>query len=395
MDFLGFPRPDGSVGIRNHVLVLPPGLISTSICNFVNGAKTLLTPNFALSTTPRDRETVARTLIGLGHNPNVGAVVVHNGGNANDYEELTGTRLAREIAVSGKPVEFIDIVKEGSALLAIAKGIEVTRKLVHQISRIKRQPADLGKLAVGVKCGWSDSTSGLAGNAAIGYLFDRIVEAGGVAMFGETVEVIGAEHLLAKRGATEEVSKAILDTVNLTDQRALATGEDMRKVNPIPANISAGITTLEEKSLGAIHKAGSKLIQGVLEYAERPSGRGLYFMDVNTTPFTIYPGFAAAGAQLLLFQFGGAGIPEKTLLEPSPAVIAPLIWATANHQTYKRCNTSIDFYSGTVILGEETIEEAGDRLVNLVREIASGSVTWSETLSYVEASDFYTITPPF
>ena len=301
MEFLGFPRSDSSVGMRNYVLVLPPGLIATSICNFVSGAKTLITPNFALSSTSRDRETVARALIGLGLNPNVGAVVVHNGGNGNDYEELTGTRLAREIAASGKPVEFIDLVKEGSTLLAIAKGIEVTRKLVHHISRVKRQPADLGKLTVGVKCGWSDPTSGLAGNAAIGYLFDRIVEAGGVAMFGETVEVVGAEHILAKRGANEQVSKALLDTVNLTDRRALATGEDMHTVNPIPANISAGITTLEEKSLGAIHKAGSKPIQGILQYAERPSGRGLYFMDVNTTPFTIYPGFAAAGAQVLLF----------------------------------------------------------------------------------------------
>jgi altronate dehydratase large subunit len=395
MEFWGFPRPDGSVGIRNCVLVLPPGLIATSICNFVSGAKTLVTPNFGLSSTPRDRETVARALIGLGRNPNVGAVVVHNGGNGNDYAEFAGARLAEEISASGKPVEFIDPVKEGSTLLAIARGIEVTRKLVHHVSRVKRQPADLGKLSIGVKCGWSDPTSGIAGNAAIGYLFDRIVEAGGVAMFGETIEVIGAEHLLARRGASEQVSKAILDAVNLTDQRALATGEDMRAVNPIPANISAGITTLEEKSLGAIHKAGSKPIQGVLRYAERPSGRGLYFMDVNTTPFTIYPGFAAAGAQVLLFQLGGAGIPEKSLLEPSPAVIAPLLWATANRQTYERCLTSIDFYSGNVIDGRETSEEAGERLVKLVVDIASGSLTWSETLSYVEASDFYTLNPPF
>ena len=196
MEFLGFPRVDGSVGTRNYLLVLPPGLIATSICNFVKGAKTLITPNFALSSTPRDRETVSRALIDLGRNPNLGAVVVHNGGNANDFEGLTGTRLARDIAASGNPVECIDITQEDSALLAIAKGIEVARKLVHQISRIKREPADLGKLAVGVKCGWSDSTSELAGNAAIGYLFDRIVEAGGVAMLGETVEVIG-ERLIS------------------------------------------------------------------------------------------------------------------------------------------------------------------------------------------------------
>ena len=395
MEFLGYHRPDGSVGVRNYVLVLPPGLVSTSICNFVSGAKTLITSNAFVCATSRDRATIARTLVGLGRNPNVGAVVVHNGGYAEDVDELAGACLAEEIAQSGKPVEYVDVVKEGGTVQAIAKGIEVTRKLVHHVSRAQRRPADLSYLSLGVKCGWSDPTSGIVGNPAVGYMFDRLVEAGGTAIFGETTEIIGAEHALARRAANAQVAQEIVAAADFIDRRALVTGEDIRTVNPIPANIKAGITTLEEKSLGAIHKAGELPIQGVLKYGERPSGRGLYFMDTPASPIIMYPGFAAAGNQIVLFQLGGGGAPHRTLLEPSSAVIAPLIWATANRQTYERSRTSIDYFSGTVIEGEEALPAAGDRLLQLVREVASGAATWSETLTYVEPSELYMVDPVF
>lgn len=395
MEFLGYPRPDGSVGIRNYVLVLPPGLIASSICGFVRGARTLVSSNAAVCLTARDRATVARTLTGLGRNPNVGAVVIHTGGYAEDVDELAGAVLAEEIAKSGKPVAVVDVIKEGGSVQAIAQGIEVTRKLVHDVSRLRREPVDVSHLSLAVKCGWSDPTSGMVGNPAIGYLFDRLVDAGGTAIFGETTEIIGAEHALARRAVSERVAREIVAAADFIDERAKATGEDIRTVNPIPANIKAGISTLEEKSLGAIHKAGERPIQGVLAYGERPAGPGLYFMDTPASPIMMYPGFAAAGSQIVLFQLGGGGAPHRTLLEPSSGVVSPLIWATANPATYERSRTSIDHYSGTVIDGEESFEEAGERLVQMVLDVASGAMTWSETLTYQEPSEYYQIDPAF
>jgi altronate dehydratase large subunit len=395
VEFLGFHRPDGSVGIRNYVLVLPPGIVASTICGFVREARTLVTSNAAVCLTARDREMVFRTLTGLGRNPNVGAVVVHTGGYAEDVDELTGERMAEEIAKSGKPVELIDVVREGGSIQAIAKGMETTRKLVHHVSSARRQPAGLDQLSLGVKCGWSDPTSGLIGNPVIGYLFDRLVEAGGTAIFGETTEIIGAEHSLARRAVDDRVAKGIVDAANFIDGRAMATGEDIRTVNPIPANIKAGITTLEEKSLGAIHKAGEQPIQDVLQYAQRPAGRGLYFMDTPASPMMMYPGFAAAGNQLVIFQLGGGGAPHRTLLEPSSGVVSPLIWATANRRTYERSRTSIDHFSGGVIEGTESLEESGESLLRLVLDVASGSMTWSETLTYQEPSQYYQVDPEF
>ena len=395
MEFLGFPRPDGSVGIRNYVLVIPSGLIATKICESVNGVRTIVTANFALGCTARDRQTVARTIVGLGANPNVAAVIVHNGSPGSDYPELSAEALASQIAKTGKPVEVLDVAREGGAFEAIARGVKVARHLVHQASRMRREPFGLDKLCLGVKCGWSDPTSGMAGNPAIGYLFDRIVDAGGTALFGETTEIIGAEHVLARRAANEQVAKAILDAADFIDRRALATGEDIRTVNPIPANIEAGISTLEEKSLGAIHKAGSRPIQGVLKYGERPPGKGLYFVDNWASHLSIYLGYAAAGAQMGIFQLGGAGMPNLWVLNPSASAIAPLIWTTANPTTYSRCEGSIDFYAGTVIEGKETPEEAGERLLRVVVEIASGALACSETLNYVEPADYYLLDPVF
>lgn len=395
MKFLGFPRPDGSAGIRNQVLVLPGGFVASKICDFVSGARTISTADHGSGRTHNDREAIARVLVGLGRNPNVGAVLVHAASPGAGYPELNPERLVEEIKVSGKPVELVDPAKDGGTFGAIAKGVTIARRLVYETSKVRREPCDVGQLSIGVKCGYSDPTSGLAGNPAVGYLYDRIVEAGGVAMFGETTEVIGAEEAMARRCVDEDVGSQLLKAVGVVETLAKASGQDIRSVNPVPSNIKAGITTLEEKSLGAIHKAGSAPIQGVLKYAERPSGRGLYFVDNWMGHLSIFLGYAAAGAQLVIFQLGGGGTPGRTMLESSPAVVSPLLWATANPITYARSEDSIDFFSGTVIDGSETLDQAGDRLVRTVLDIASGTVTRSETINYVDPAQVYTREPVF
>ncbi|MBS3977236.1 MAG: UxaA family hydrolase [Syntrophomonadaceae bacterium] len=395
MKFLGYQRPDGSAGIRNYVLIIPGGFIASKICDFVIGTRTIHTADHGSGRTRADREAIARVLVGLGKNPNVGAVIVHTASPGAGYPELAPERLAEEIAVSGKPVELINPAKDGGTFGAIEKGVKIARRLVYEISKQRREPCDFGQLAIGVKCGYSDPTSGIAGNPAVGYLYDRLVEAGGVAMFGETTEIIGAEQALAKRAVNEEVAREILRTSEVIESLAKASGQDIRSVNPVPSNIAAGITTLEEKSLGAVYKAGTAPIKGVLKYAERPSGRGLYFVDNWMGHLSIFLGYAAAGAQLVIFQLGGGGTPGRTILESAPSVVAPLLWATANPVTYGRSEDSVDYFSGTVIDGSETPEEAGERLVQTVLGIASGTCTRSETLNYCDPAQVYTREPVF
>jgi len=396
MRFLGYERPGGEVGIRNYVLVIPGGLIAAKICDFVAGTGTILVAQDTYNDhTGRDREMIARTLTGLGSNPNVASVIVTGSSTSAQYPEFEFTHVGAEIARTGKRVEILDVAKEGGTLQALAQGIRLAREMVHEASQLRRQPFDLSRLTVAVKCGASDTTSGIAGNPVIGDLFDRIVEAGGTALFGENTEIIGAEHVLAKRAVNEEVSRQILEVAGEAEERARATGEDIRTINPIPANIAGGISTLEEKSLGAICKSGSAPIQGVLRYSERPEGKGLYFFD-NNPGMGIFTGYAASGAQLLLFQLGGGGLGgNEVLLSSSPGMVAPLLWTTANPRTLAMADNSIDFYSGTVLEGEDTIEEAGEKLLQLVIETASGTFTKVETIKHVDPTQFYFKDPIF
>ncbi len=389
MEFLGYPRPDGSAGIRNYVLVIPGGFFAARVCDSVVGTRTILTADNGSGRTGRDRETIARTLIGLGRNPNVAAVIVHSQSPGAGYPELNPERIAGEIARSGKRVEFIDNVREGGTLRALEKGVQVAREMVREASALRRQPFPSAYLTLGVKCGHSDTTSGIAGNPVIGNLFDRLVGAGGTAFFGETTEIIGAEHVLARRGITREVSGKILEAAAETEKTARATGEDIRTINPVPSNIAGGISTLEEKSLGAIHKSGSAPIQGVLRYGERPQGKGLYFVDNWMSSVSIFAGYAASGAQLVIFQLGGGGLSGEDLLYPSTAVVSPLMWTSANPKTLAMAPTSLDFYSGTVIEGKETIGEAGERLLRAVLDTASGTLTRVETFRHVNPTQIY------
>ena len=395
MSFQGYVRSDGSVGTRNYVLVIPQGIISKSICDFIPGTKSILTVDHGSGRTANDRETIARVLIGLGRNPNVASVILHAASPGVGYPELRVERLADEIASTGKRVEVLDPAKDGGTYGAIVKGIQRARQMVYEGSRVRREPVGDEHLCLGVKCGYSDTTSGIAGNPAVGYLYDKIVAAGGSALFGETTEIIGAEQVLAKRAVNPKVAQAILNAVAVQEARAKATGLDIRTVNPVPSNIKGGISSLEEKSLGAIRKAGTAPIQGVLKYAERPSGQGLYFVDNWMGHLSIFAGYVAAGANVVIFQLGGGGVAGRTLLEGSPSVVAPFLWTTANPETYRAAVDSIDFYSGTVIEGSETLEEAGERLYRTVIDVASGTLARSETLNYSEPIDMYLQEPRF
>jgi altronate dehydratase large subunit len=395
VSFLGYPRPDGSVGTRNYVLVIPQGLISESICKFVAGTRTIRTVDHGSGRTANDRERIARVLIGLGRSPNVASVIVHAASPGVGYPELRAERLAEEITASGKRVEVIDPAKDGGVYGSIAKGMQLARRMVYEASKLRRVEAGDEHFCLGVKCGYSDTTSGIAGNPAVGYLFDKVVKSGGTAFFGETTEIIGAEHALAKRAANPQVAKAILDAVARREALAKSTGLDIRTINPIPANIKGGLSSLEEKSLGAIHKAGTSTIQGVLQYGEPPKGKGLYFVDCWMGSYSIFAGYAAAGSNLVMFQLGGGGLSGRDLMEGCPSIVAPFLWCTANPNTFKMAQDNIDFYSGTVITDGEDPQEAGERLYRTVIDIASGTLSRSETLLHTDPIDLCLEEPRF
>ncbi|MGI5835536.1 MAG: UxaA family hydrolase [Chloroflexota bacterium] len=395
MSFLGYVRPNDTVGTRNYVLVIPQGFLAAKICDMVPGTKTIITANHGSGRTANDRETIARTLIGLGLNPNVASVIVHPLSPGAGYPELDPEKIAHEIAKSGKRVELLNPAKDGGTLGSLAKGIELAREMVYEASKCRREEVDDKYLCLGVKCGHSDTTSGIAGNPAVGYLYDKIVSAGGTALFGETTEIIGAEQFLAKRAVTPEIGQAILDAANLIEAKAKATGLDIRTVNPVPSNLKGGISSLEEKSLGAIHKAGSAPIQGILKYGERPQGKGLYFVDNWMGSLSLFAGYAASGANIVMFQLGGGGLGGKDLLEPCPSGVAPQLWVTGNPKTYAAAKSSIDYYSGTVIEGTETPEEAGERFYRTIIDIASGTLARTETLNYTDPIEMYMQEPLF
>ncbi|MBW1802011.1 MAG: UxaA family hydrolase [Deltaproteobacteria bacterium] len=397
MEFLGYHRPDGQVGVRNVVLVIPGGMVAARICDFVAGAVTVHSPsNDAAGFSTRDRVTIGKTLIGLGSNANVASVVIIGEDPHGGYPEVHPAYLAEKISATGKPVEIVYLSECDGTLGAISKGIEAARRLVWEASQCRRESAPISSLCLGVKCGHSDPTSGMAGNPVVGHLYDALVEAGGTALFGETTELTGAEHILARRAATEEIAREILKRVRQVEERSLACGEDIRNTNPVPDNIAGGISTLEEKSLGAIYKAGSKPISGVLDYADRPPRQGLYLVDNWMAISSIFTGYAAAGAQINIFQHGGGGQQVNNLiLEPSPAVISPTIWTSANRKTLEHCGVSLDFYSGQVIEGKQTIAQAGEALLKLVISTASGMMTRSETIKWEPPAHIYTLDTPF
>jgi len=397
MTFLGYERPDGSFGVRNYVLVIPSGIIADEICHFVTGTKTIVTPTDATTgRTKTDRETIGRIYVGLGMNPNVASVLVTPGGGAGatPYPETAPETLAREIARSGKRVELLR-GNGGDTMEIIMRGIKLARELRYEASKLRRKPCPDSCLCIGVKCGNSDPTSGMVGNPVVGYVYDKLVEAGGAALFGENTEIIGAEQVLARRAVSKAVAEGILRVAHETEERAKSTGEDIRTINPVPANIRAGITTLEEKSLGAIHKAGTKPIRGVLKYGERPKGRGLYFVDNWAWTLSIFMGYAAAGAQIVLYQLGGGGLDGDSCLYQTGNTVAPLVWCSANPKTLAMSGWNLDFYSGTVIEGKETIKEAGKRLYSMILDVASGTVTRTETMNHTDPNEFYTLEPVF
>jgi len=392
--FLGYKRENGVVGIRNYVLIIPAlrqyNMLAHKISDMVPDTKVLISLG-ELGRPREDRLVLQRTMVGLGMNPNTASVLIIGSEKGAGYEELKIEKICREISKSGKRVEMLLLTEEGGMYDLLGKGIKVARDMVLEASRAVREPFGLEHLTLGVKCGMSDSTSGICGNPTVGRVFDKLVQAGGRAVFSETTEVIGAEHVLVRRAKNEAVAQKILKAVEATEQKAKSIGQDIREINPIPENIAGGLTTLEEKSLGAIVKAGTSTIEDVIAYAERIEKPGLYFMDAWMSSLSLPTGYAASGVHLFLYQMGGAGVPGMNFPLPavSSGIVTPIMYLTGNYNTYERARDNMDFNSGTILQDMETPQEASARLLDMILQIASGAKTKAETFNYQDPVELY------
>ena len=378
----GYSRTNGEMGARNHVAIIPTaGCVNDFIRKIeqnVPGTVPILHHQGCAQLKP-DLEQVTQILIGLGINPNVTGVLVVSLG----CESIVSQEVVDGIASSGKPVALLSLQEEGGYTKALRKGIEVASLMCVEANAQERKPFSLEDLVLGIKCGASDTTSGLVANPVIGVVVDRVVDAGGTVIFGETTEIIGAEHILAKRAVNKRVAKRVYEVVERMEAKAKAMGVDMRGSQPTGGNIRGGLTSIEEKSLGAIVKGGSRPLQGVLEYGERPTGKGLYFMDSPGMEIVYLTGPAAGGVQVLLFSTG--------LGAPQGFPLYPVVKVCGNERTANHLAEHIDIDVSPVLRSEETLEEAGNRLFTELVEVVSGKKTKAETLGFDSTVDIYTL----
>jgi len=384
MSFLGFPRPDGQVGIRNHI-----GIISTVICandvtlkiaQQVDGAVAFLHDQGCCQT-PIDLNQVTKTLINLGKNPNLAGVLLVSLG----CESVLLEEIRKETATSGKPVKTLSIQKIGGMLPAIAEGCRIAQGMVIAASAIRRETFDDSHLSVGVKCGASDTTSGLISNPAAGAAFDLICDHGGTCVFGETTEFLGAEHILMRRAANPGVAKKIEKIVTRMEKRAEMMGVDMRGGQPTTGNIKGGLTTIEEKSLGAIVKGGTRPIKDVYEYGDQITRKGLFVMDSPGREPEFLSGIAATGVQLIIFSTGiGA---------PQGFPFVPVLKISGNPQTQRCLADHIDKVIQLPEKGADSLAKAGQDLFEEIKAIASGKKTKAEVLGYGQFSNIFTVGP--
>lgn len=371
MKFMGYTRPDGCVGIRNHVVVLPGVLCAQvaakKIVERVPGATFVYNHNGCGQPGSDTRDTL-QVLSGLVANGNVyGALIVGLGCETTTKEMYMQAMTGR----TNKPVYYIGIQEEGGVGRTVEAGVAIVEKLVREAEAQPREEIDLSRLILGLECGGSDPTSGISANTVLGDTSDRLLDAGGTAIISETSEAIGAEQILRDRARTPEIGEELYRMVADWDKMIYETsGVNVRSVNPSPGNKAGGLTTLTEKSLGCIHKSGTKPFEGRLEPGQTPGTCGLFYMNSTAYDCGSTTAKVAGGAHIIAFTTG--------LGNPMGSPVAPVLKITGNHQTAVKNEDMIDVDTSANLTGEKSIEELGEELLEQILRICNGEKTKAE-----------------
>lgn len=376
-EFFGYGRPDGSVGVRNYLLVIAPIDCSyepaRQIAERVEGAVAVTQYHGCGA-----NRMVINTLAGVGRNPNIAGILLFGLG----CESLTNDILLEKLESTGKPIESLVIQKDGGTINAMEKGVRILQQMAQHASQLKKESFPLSKLILAVECGGSDATSGLAANPAVGGAADMLIDEGGTVIFSETSEMIGTQHILARRAVNKQVADDIFTMIEQEEQRLLSAGLKSRFMSK--GNIDGGLTTIEEKSLGAVYKGGTRPIQGVLWHdwnrLDVPAGPGLWLQDGTGWDVPSVTHMAAAGAQIACFTSGKGSTTGHAII--------PVIKITGNSKTFSNLRDNIDINAGTILEGEESLNKVSEKIFETILQKASGEKTKAEALGFKDFAVF-------
>jgi altronate dehydratase large subunit len=374
MQFWGYRRAEGRPGIRNHVLILPTCACGSEssriVASQVRGAVNIVF-NTGCSDVAANTAMSQKVLTGFACNPNVYGVVIIGLGC-----ETVGHKLLKEKIqkMTSKPVVSFGIQDEGGTLKTIEKAVRAARDMAAEAGMQQKELFDISELFMGIECGGSDATSGIASNPAVGELSDLLVDLGATTMMSESIEWIGGEHVVAKRAATPRIHNEIIEVCRAYEDHLLAAGQDCRAGQPTPGNKAGGLSTLDEKSLGCIRKGGTRPIVEVLEQAERPTKRGALVMDTAGYDISSVTSMVAGGCQAVIFTTGRG--------TPTGNAIVPVLKVTANELTYKKMEDNMDVDLSAIVRGEKTYQEMGKELLAVMHDICNGRMTKAEAYGF-------------
>ncbi|XOQ24986.1 MAG: Altronate dehydratase [Mitsuokella multacida] len=374
MEFYGYRRKEGRPGIRNHVLLLPTCACASESCRIaasqVRGAVSIVF-NTGCSDVAANTAMSQKVLTGFALHPNVYGVVIIGLG----CETVPHAKLREKIqAQTSKPVVSFGIQEEGGTLKTIEKAVRAAREMAAEAGMQQKERFDISELLMGIECGGSDATSGIASNPAVGSLSDRLVDLGASTIMSESIEWIGGEHVLARRAATPEIHDQIIRVCEAYEKHLLGAGQDCRAGQPTPGNKAGGLSTIDEKSLGCIRKGGIRPIVEVLEQAERPTKQGAIVMDTAGYDISSVTSMVAAGCQVVIFTTGRG--------TPTGNAIVPVFKVTANAHTYSWMEDNMDADLSPILSGEKTIAESGRMLLEKIHEVANGRLTKAEAYGF-------------
>ncbi|MBQ5961341.1 MAG: UxaA family hydrolase [Firmicutes bacterium] len=374
MKFMGYRRSDGRVGIRNHVLILPTCACGSEsariVASQVRGAVNIVF-NTGCSDVAANTEMSQKVLTGFALNPNVWGVVIIGLG----CETVPHRQLREKIQkLTDKPVVSFGIQEVGGTLKTIELATRAARDMAAQAAMQQKEECDISEIIMGIECGGSDATSGIASNPAVGNLSDRLVDLGATTMMSESIEWIGGEHVLARRAATPEIHDQIIRVCEAYENHLKAAGQDCRAGQPTPGNKAGGLSTLDEKSLGCIRKGGTRPIVEVLEQAVPPTKRGAVVMDTAGYDISSVTSMAAGGCSCIVFTTGRG--------TPTGNAIVPVLKVTANKRTAEWMDDNIDTDLSGIIDGTMTIEESGELLLGQIVDLCNGKLTKAEAYGF-------------